>query len=260
MISPLLFAFLLALRPPAPDGVVIPVAGGFLKIEVVAADVIRVAFAPDSAFFARKSLAAGERTREAVPWKVVRVGDETQDRDGSPVGAGVASRGRRLLRHARTADRGGSARRPRADARRGPGRAHVPRAPGLAGESGRGPLRTRAAAGRPDGSQGLRPRPLAAQHVRGRARPRVEPRVRHLLGQHVVHPLRRSPAVRADPRRAAPRPRRPAGRADRDLLRRRGLRAARSARAWIPRSSSPRRTTRPIRPFGSIPRCPRAAP
>jgi alpha-D-xyloside xylohydrolase len=83
--SPLLCAFLLALRPAAPpappsDGVVIPVAGGFLKIEVVAADVIRVAFAPpsDSAFFARKSLAAGERAREQVPFKVVRVGGETR--------------------------------------------------------------------------------------------------------------------------------------------------------------------------------------
>ncbi|MGD0992164.1 MAG: TIM-barrel domain-containing protein [Gemmatimonadales bacterium] len=85
--SPLLCAFLLALRPAAPaappsDGVVIPVAGGFLKIEVVAADVIRVAFAPDSAFFARRSLAAGDRTREAVPWKVVRVGGETRIETG----------------------------------------------------------------------------------------------------------------------------------------------------------------------------------
>jgi alpha-D-xyloside xylohydrolase len=78
VISPLLFALTLALRPAAPDGVVIPVAGGFLKVEVLAADVIRVAFAPDSAFFARRSLAAGERARERVPWRVMRVGDETR--------------------------------------------------------------------------------------------------------------------------------------------------------------------------------------
>ena len=95
----LLCAFLLALGPAGPafqlptangspagpavptvadDGVVIPIAGGFLKIEVVAADVIRVAFAPDSAFFARKSLAAGDRAVEQVPWKVVHVGGETR--------------------------------------------------------------------------------------------------------------------------------------------------------------------------------------
>jgi len=41
-----------------------------------------VAFAPDSAFFARKSLAAGDRTREVVPWKVVRVGGETRIETG----------------------------------------------------------------------------------------------------------------------------------------------------------------------------------
>ena len=80
--SPLFCAFLLALPPAAPDGVVIPVAGGFLKIEVVAADVIRVAFAPDSAFFARRSLAAGDRAREQVPWKVVRARGETRIETG----------------------------------------------------------------------------------------------------------------------------------------------------------------------------------
>jgi alpha-D-xyloside xylohydrolase len=82
VISSLVCALMLALRPAAPDGVVIPVAGGFLKIEVVAADLIRVAFAPDSAFFARKSLAAGERAVEQVPWKAVRVGDEIRIETG----------------------------------------------------------------------------------------------------------------------------------------------------------------------------------
>jgi alpha-D-xyloside xylohydrolase len=101
--SPLLCALVLALRPgaaatplspvpavpvsaPSPalpgDGVVIPVAGGFLKIEVVSADVIRVAFSPDSAFFARRSLAGGGREREQVPWKEVRIGDETRIETG----------------------------------------------------------------------------------------------------------------------------------------------------------------------------------
>lgn len=66
----------------ATEGVVIHVAGGFLKIEVVAADVIRVAFAPDTAFFARRSLAAGERTVEHVHWKVAHSGGETRIETG----------------------------------------------------------------------------------------------------------------------------------------------------------------------------------
>jgi alpha-D-xyloside xylohydrolase len=66
-----------AAAPVAARGaVVIPVADGFVEIEVVAADVIRVAFAPDSAFFARRSLAAGDRAREQVPFRVVRAGGE----------------------------------------------------------------------------------------------------------------------------------------------------------------------------------------
>ena len=74
--SRLLCALLLAQRPAAPEGIVIPVAGGFVKIEVVAADVIRVAFAADTAFFGRNSLAAGGRTVDRAPWKVVRAGGE----------------------------------------------------------------------------------------------------------------------------------------------------------------------------------------
>jgi alpha-D-xyloside xylohydrolase len=102
-LSLLLCAFLLAQQPPpstvhlpqagglppesaardvADNGVVIPVAGGFLKIEVVAADVIRVAFAPDSAFFARRSLAAGERAWERVPFKVDSGGEEIRIETG----------------------------------------------------------------------------------------------------------------------------------------------------------------------------------
>lgn len=44
-------------RERAADGVVVPVAGGFLKLQVVADDAIRVAYAKDRAFFDRKSLA-----------------------------------------------------------------------------------------------------------------------------------------------------------------------------------------------------------
>jgi alpha-D-xyloside xylohydrolase len=74
----------LAAAAPAArnDGVVIPVPGGLLEIEVVAPDVIRVAFAPDSAFFARKSLAAGDRARDRAPFKVDSAGDETRIETG----------------------------------------------------------------------------------------------------------------------------------------------------------------------------------
>jgi alpha-D-xyloside xylohydrolase len=60
------------------DGVVVPVGDGFLKLEVVADDVIRVAFAKDREFFARQSLAAGVRRRDAVKWDL-----ETGSRDAT---------------------------------------------------------------------------------------------------------------------------------------------------------------------------------
>ena len=41
-----------------PEGLVVRVGDGFLKLEVCAVDVVRVAYAKDQAFFARKSLAA----------------------------------------------------------------------------------------------------------------------------------------------------------------------------------------------------------
>ena len=50
------------------DGIVVSVAGGFLKIEVVAADVVRVAFAKDRAFFDKKSLATAPKRSEPTKW------------------------------------------------------------------------------------------------------------------------------------------------------------------------------------------------
>ena len=98
MLCALLLALRLAATPvaapvsPAPaavnatvageDGVVIPVAGGYLKIEVVAADVIRVAFASDTTFFSRRSLAAAHRVRQRAPWSTAQVGDETRINTG----------------------------------------------------------------------------------------------------------------------------------------------------------------------------------
>ncbi len=58
-----------------------------------------------------------------------------------------------------------------------------------------------------------------------RAVPRLEPGLRHPLGQHLLHALRRPARVGADPGRPALRRGRQARRAHRLLLRRRGLRA-----------------------------------
>jgi alpha-D-xyloside xylohydrolase len=50
------------------DGVLIPLRDGLLKLEVCNDDIIRVAFAKDGAFFAHKSLAAGDREHRAGHW------------------------------------------------------------------------------------------------------------------------------------------------------------------------------------------------
>src|SRR5205814_1377915 len=52
------------------DGITVPVGDSFLKLEVCSADVIRVAFAKDRAFSARKSLVAAPRRCEATQWSV----------------------------------------------------------------------------------------------------------------------------------------------------------------------------------------------
>jgi alpha-D-xyloside xylohydrolase len=52
------------------DGIMVRVGDSFLKLEVCSAEVIRVAFAKDRAFFARKSLVASPRRCEATQWNV----------------------------------------------------------------------------------------------------------------------------------------------------------------------------------------------
>ena len=52
------------------DGITVRVGDSFLKLEVCSADVIRVAFAKDRAFFARKSLVASPRRCEGTQWSV----------------------------------------------------------------------------------------------------------------------------------------------------------------------------------------------
>jgi alpha-D-xyloside xylohydrolase len=56
------------------DGVVVPLSGGVLKIEVCADDLLRVAYAPDRAFFARRSLAASVRRCGDAHWRLDRHG------------------------------------------------------------------------------------------------------------------------------------------------------------------------------------------
>jgi alpha-D-xyloside xylohydrolase len=53
-----------------PEGLVVRVGDGFLKLEVCADDVVRVAYAKDQAFFARKSLAAQPKRCEGAQFEV----------------------------------------------------------------------------------------------------------------------------------------------------------------------------------------------
>ena len=53
-----------------PDGLLVRVGEGFLKLEVCASDVVRVAYAKNQAFFARKSLAALPKRCEGAPFEM----------------------------------------------------------------------------------------------------------------------------------------------------------------------------------------------
>lgn len=52
------------------DGIVVTLGDEFLKVEVCADDVIRVAYSHDRAFFARKSLVAGAKRCEPTRWQI----------------------------------------------------------------------------------------------------------------------------------------------------------------------------------------------
>ncbi|HTV39133.1 MAG TPA: TIM-barrel domain-containing protein [Candidatus Sulfotelmatobacter sp.] len=79
-----LFLAIIALAIPASaagpqklnDGVIIPVGDKFLKLEVCADNVIRVAVSPDATFFSRKSLSAGERHDTRTHWSLSSTGDD----------------------------------------------------------------------------------------------------------------------------------------------------------------------------------------
>ena len=69
----LLSAMVVAQSPAiekSDDGILVRVGDSFLKLEVCSADVIRVAFAKDRAFFARKTLVAAPRRCESTQWSV----------------------------------------------------------------------------------------------------------------------------------------------------------------------------------------------
>ena len=59
-----------------PDGIIVSLKDAFLKVEVCADDLIRVAYSHDRAFFDRKSLMAEARRCEPTPWKLASGRDE----------------------------------------------------------------------------------------------------------------------------------------------------------------------------------------
>src|SRR5579863_5021727 len=54
------------------DGLLVHVGDGLLKLEVCAADVVRVAYAKDRSFFTRKSLAAAPKRCDGAKWDVTQ--------------------------------------------------------------------------------------------------------------------------------------------------------------------------------------------
>ena len=60
-------------RPPSASGPpTFAVAGGRLRVEVCADDIVRVAFAKDDAFFARSSLMAAPKRCTSPRWKLTQ--------------------------------------------------------------------------------------------------------------------------------------------------------------------------------------------
>src|ERR1039458_9706789 len=52
------------------DGIIVPLNGSFLKVEVFADNVIRIAVAKDRKFFARSTPATEVRRKEKTRWKL----------------------------------------------------------------------------------------------------------------------------------------------------------------------------------------------
>ena len=204
------------------------VAGGQLKVAFCAEDVVRVAYARDASFFGRASLAAGAaslRARSCPAYRLRGTGDSRHAEDEGP--GGPRDRRDRVPRRAGRSGARRAGRRSVSRARGRAGRADVPRAAAVDRKRRRVALRSRTATAGPSRPQGLRPRPLAAQRDRDRALPRLQPRLRHPLGQPVLHALRRPAALGAHPARPPARRDGPARRPHRLLLRGGGFRDAR---------------------------------
>src|SRR5262245_247663 len=77
-------------NPPAPaaaetraDGVVVPIADGFVKLQVCDDKIIRVLYAKEPAFFDRKTLATEPKRTENVKWSSQTSGETTTVRTAS---------------------------------------------------------------------------------------------------------------------------------------------------------------------------------
>ena len=55
-----------------PDGMLVRIADGLLKLEVCSSDVVRVAYAKDQAFFARKSLASQPKHCDGAKFEIAQ--------------------------------------------------------------------------------------------------------------------------------------------------------------------------------------------
>ena len=196
-----------------PDGLILHLDSGDLRIQLLSDTVVRVAFANPPASSAAPRI-------DVVPHPLLHHRLEARRMaDGlRPHHRQAASHRRPQLRRRLVHRRRGPShplrgrRQPHAGARIRPGRRDIPHPATLEGAARRIPLRPRPDAARHHRHQGIRPRPLAAQHQHRRSLPRLLARLRHPVGQHLLHPLRRSTPLRRHPARQPLRRRRQARR------------------------------------------------
>ena len=196
-----------ASRPGSPekpaDGLVLAVGGGHLKVAFCAEDVVRVAFARDPAFFDRPSLAAGVRRCEPVPvGRADAAGHATLSTSKLKVRVDLGTGDVAFL------DAAGE---PILVERKG-GRTLV--AAEVQGEKTYH-VRQEWRENADEALYGLGENQLGLLDIKGYDLdlwqhngtvvvpvPGLEPRLRHPVGQHLLHALRRSARVGADSRRA----------------------------------------------------------
>ena len=191
-----------------PDGIRLAVGDRLLTVRFKTDAIVRVVVSRDrnpridDLVVVGPGNSLGANAAIAAPrWNLETNRRGRRDLDGQTESdRGTVRRHRQFRRRGRAADR-----------RRSPGGAHRSRprrcrarrpitSAAVARRPWRVAVRARPAPGGQARHQGLRPRSVAAQHGRRDPVPGVEPRLRHPLGQHVVHEVRRHPAVRADRR------------------------------------------------------------